>query len=386
MSENTNFEVVGSLDLPLGDGANIVNTGNLAFISDESLGTGGGGLFIIDVSDPQAPSLLSQTPLGLTPDTDIATDVAIAGNLAFLTVSDGETLMDGLAIFDVSEPINPNFLSNVAFDTSVISDIAVDEASSRFISSNPGAETITFGSFADPNAPIVFSTIDIPGGASEVVFTPGGLGLVVGDIGDDPTTQSSTISIVDPISEMIIGSLDFTSDIDGSFDPFGIAVTSDNQFAFVSGGFQSTEIAVFDISDPNNPMFETTVGTAGTQAFGISLVDDLLFVSNPVVSGTPPNFVFDGGFVTVVDVSDPTDPNVVDTADLSPLGTVVDVSAAALDDGTIRAVAVNADFSAVGGSSGGVSVIQPVPEPPAVLGLVVTALVGMLFTRLRQHQ
>ena len=38
MSENTNFGVVGSLDLPLGDGANVVTLGNLAFISDESFG------------------------------------------------------------------------------------------------------------------------------------------------------------------------------------------------------------------------------------------------------------------------------------------------------------------------------------------------------------
>ena len=103
-----------------------------------NFGTGGGGLFIIDVSDPQAPFLLSQTPLGVTPDTDIATDVAIAGDLAFVTVSDGDTLMDGLAIFDVSDPTNPGLLSNVPFDTSVISDIAANEDSNLFVSSNPG--------------------------------------------------------------------------------------------------------------------------------------------------------------------------------------------------------------------------------------------------------
>ena len=89
------------------------------------------------------------------------------------------------------------------------------------------------------------------------------------------------------------------------------------------------------------------------------LVDDQLFVSNPIVEGAAPAFTFDGGFVTIVDVSDPADPEVVESVDLDPLGTVVDVSAVEIGEESFRAVAVNADFSDFDGPPGGVSVIEP---------------------------
>ena len=137
INENSSAVVVGDLELPLGDGSNVVTTGDLAFISDENIGTSGGGLFIIDVSDPDSPSLLSQTSLGTTPEASIATDVAIAGTLAFLTVFDADlappfNLADGLAIFDVSDPDEPEFRSNVPFTTNVVSDIAVNEELNLF--------------------------------------------------------------------------------------------------------------------------------------------------------------------------------------------------------------------------------------------------------------
>ena len=96
----------------------------------------------------------------------------------------------------------------------------------------------------------------------------------------------------------------------------------------------------------------TTVDTAGTQAFGISLADDLLFVSSPAFGDSSSE-----SFVTIVDISNPEKPEVAEIVDLE-LGPVVDISAVALDDDEALAVAVSGDFSAAGGPPGGVSVIE----------------------------
>ena len=358
MSAELNFdvegdaEVVGNLELPFNNGSNVVTTGELAFVSSV------GGLFIIDVSAPDEPELVSQTPL----DTGFsATDVAVSGDLVFLTVDEegGEGLVEGLAVFDVSDPKEPELVSNIEFETTGISDIAVQD--NVFLSSNPDTETLAIGTFNDSGLATLTQTLAIAGGASEVVFAPSGLAVVVGDIG--PTaTQTSTLTIVNPSTAAIVGSLDFTADVGGpgTFDPFGIAVTDDSEFAFVSGGFLASEVAVFDIEEPDEPTFVTKVDIAGTQAFGISLVDDALFVTSPeiVTSPEPEGSTTFDGFVTILDISDPDEPELEEIVPLAPLGAPVDISAVAFYDDEALAVAVSGDFSAAGGPPGGISVIE----------------------------
>jgi len=368
---------IGALELPLGPGANIFTTGDLAFISGEN------ELLAVDLSNSSIPSLLSETPLGATIS---SSDVTIAGTLAFLTVDevedsegdeageDGEAdlgLVAGLAVFDISEPDAPELLSNVPFETSAISNIVVSEEQNLFVANNPDTEELSIGMFSDLGLASLDQTIPISGGASEVIIAPSGLALVAGDIGEDIDTQSSNLTIVDPLSGTIISSLDFTANVDGAFDPFGIAVTPDEDFAFVSGGFVSSEVAVFDIKDPANPSFVTTVETADvttvetaeSQALGISLADDRLFVSNLLEEND-----LNEGFVSVLDVSDPSNPEVDEIIPLSPLDLPVDVSAVTLDDeGIVRAVSVGADLSATGGPPGGVSVIE-IPVADEIFG------------------
>jgi hypothetical protein len=70
--------------------------GNLLFVADNAA-----GMFIYDISSPQAPNLLSQfTNLAL------AADVAVTGNIVYVAAD-----TDGLAILDVTNPANPNLIS-----------------------------------------------------------------------------------------------------------------------------------------------------------------------------------------------------------------------------------------------------------------------------------
>ncbi|MEM9451316.1 MAG: hypothetical protein AAGA75_22650, partial [Cyanobacteria bacterium P01_E01_bin.6] len=277
-----------------------------------------------------------------------------------------EELVEGLAVFDVSNPDAPDLVSNIAFETSGVSDIAVQD--NVFASSNPDTEELAIGTFNDSGEATLSETLDIPGGASEVAFAPNGLAVVVGDIGDERDTQTSSLTLVDVSTGNILGSLDFTGDVDGTFDPFGVAISTDSNFAYVSGGFLANEVAVFNIADPSSPSFVTTVETAGSQAFGISLVGDKLLVSSPDLVTSPEGVTTFDGFVTIVDVSDPANPEVDEVVSLAPLGAPVDTSATGIDADAILAAAVSGDFSAAGGPAGGVSVIEAGGEGGEVAG------------------
>ena len=135
-----------------------------------------------------------------------------------------------------------------------------------------------------------------------------------------------------------MGSVDFTSDIltqTDNYDPFGVVTTPNGKFALISGGFFSDEVVVIDIHNPTQPKFVTSVMTRGGGNFGISLANNLLFVPN-ALNNNPRSEL------AIVDVSDPLAPFVTGAVD--PLGTIVDVSTKVRRDGSILAVAVNADF------------------------------------------
>lgn len=353
--------IQGSLPLAVGDGANVVLQDNLAYVSDENFGITGGGMFIVDVSDPAHPTLLSQTALGSKPQSSIASDIAVNDNLAFVTIHKGDNkppfhLRDGLAVFDVSDPASPQLQSRLPFDAAVISDITVSADHNLFLSSNPTREELNIGLFNNQGLTALVGTMNIPAGASCVAIAPNGDGVVVGDIGANP--QTSSLTLVDPLTQTILGSVDFTNDLPGDFDPFGVAVgtfgegESLREFAFVSGGFNSDELAVIDITNRQAPTFATSIPTGGGLPFGISLVQNFVLTSNALSA-------FPNSHMGIVDVSDPENPVLAATA--GPLAVIVDVSSEEQADGTIIAVAVNADGAAPGTPPGGITVIQVTP-------------------------
>jgi len=106
VSDPTTPNVVGSLD-GLGRARDVAVAGSVAYVATDN------GLRFIDVSDPRSPLLLSSLEMS-------ANNLALAGNLVFVTAWDG-----GLKVVDVSDPDNasivlsfptPKNAANIALD------------------------------------------------------------------------------------------------------------------------------------------------------------------------------------------------------------------------------------------------------------------------------
>jgi len=87
---------MGSVDTP-GAAFDVVVSGNVAYVADDQ-----GGLRMIDVSDPRSPHELGfDTTAGFS-------QLALADRLLYALGG------DGVAIFDVSEPVRPRFVNYLA--------------------------------------------------------------------------------------------------------------------------------------------------------------------------------------------------------------------------------------------------------------------------------
>ena len=185
-----------------------------------------------------------------------------------------------------------------------------------------------------------------------------GGGMFIIDISDPAHPVLSSQTPLGSKPQTILGAVDFTDDLPGNFDPFGVVVgtfegaESTREFAFVSGGFLSDELAVIEITDREAPTFVTSIPTGEGLPFGISLAHNFILTSNALSA-------FPISHVSIVNVKDPENPFLVST--VNPLGVIVDISAQEQEDGTIRAVAVNADGAAPGTPPGGISVISITP-------------------------
>ncbi len=85
------------------------------------VGTAGDGLWILDVSDPAAPSLVGKYD---APDAKNLYDVDVVGSVAYLT-SNGN---DGSFVVDVSDPASPRLLERYGTEDMQVLDVAVDGA------------------------------------------------------------------------------------------------------------------------------------------------------------------------------------------------------------------------------------------------------------------
>jgi hypothetical protein len=104
--EGENFQIIGTHNIPEGQGKDIEVHGNYAYVSF------GGGLVIVDISDPTKPRRVGTVDCGgghdiaLSPDATIA---YLASDSSLGDCGDGQ----GTAIIDVSSKSRPKFLSAI---------------------------------------------------------------------------------------------------------------------------------------------------------------------------------------------------------------------------------------------------------------------------------
>ena len=143
------------------------------------------GLTVFDVSDPAAPSVIGYFgPAGLE-------GMALVGDTLYIT-----NLFGGLFTVDVSEPDNPELLDEID-GLGTAWDIAVS-GSVGYISD--GQDGVVVVDLSDPDAPVLSGAVDVGGGVQDIALSgdalyaaAGGVGVVVLDVSDPLNPSITTI-------------------------------------------------------------------------------------------------------------------------------------------------------------------------------------------------
>jgi hypothetical protein len=208
--------------------------GDYAYVAN-----GGGGLAIINISDPTNPGL----PVYSNTENDAWRSVYVSGDYAYVIIQD-----KGLAIIDISNPINPrspiyrDLPSKIAYDVHVSEDYAYVAYS---VFGNPGGlAIINISDPTNPGTPIYRETHDSTTG----VYIDGDFAYVT-----DLQRGLAIINISDPTNP----GTPIYSSISG--ERSGVYVSGD--YAYVASGERG--LAIINISDPTNPGSPIYIETNG---------------------------------------------------------------------------------------------------------------------------
>ncbi|MBK8904573.1 MAG: hypothetical protein IPM53_25570 [Anaerolineaceae bacterium] len=248
--------------------------GHFAFVTG-----GGGGLQIIDVTNPETP--IKIVDYGRWQDPSLG--VIVKENIAYVIGEDGR-----LRLFDVSDPGSPTDLGKYEMVGSA-EDITIVE---KIVYIADGGGGLRLIDVSDPTAPVEVGFFDTLGSAEEIAvngnivyITDGGSfpGFVAGGGG------IRLIDISDPVAVAEIGYFDT------SHMARDIEVVED--IAYVADW--GVDLRLVDVSDPANP---TQLGSFDNV---VHLANDLAVVGNVV-------YIAGGGGLRLVDVSNPQSPSEMD--------------------------------------------------------------------------
>ena len=137
---NLEYKQLGSYPINTGSAVGIAVSGNTVFVADEWA-----GLLILNVSDPSNPQLLSNYTAG----SGYAEGVAVSGNTVF--VANGRA---GLLILNVSDPSNPQLLSHYTAGSGDANGVAVS-GNTVFVAN--GRAGLSILNVSDPSNPQLLS-------------------------------------------------------------------------------------------------------------------------------------------------------------------------------------------------------------------------------------
>ena len=340
-------QLVSSLVMPgYGAGALAVN-GKYAYVAAN-------GLYVVDISNPQNPKVLSCVVSGISIDwllvdgnylyfrgpgcqvADISnpeSPVILGGleleNAFDAAVSHSRVYVadDDLQVIDVSHPHDPPIVGGVGLPGSSF-DVAVNGTFAYIAAGGSGLQVVDA---AVPQNPVIAGGMDTPGNALGIAFfesrayiADGGAGLQVIDVADpwnpqyvggvdspgtaqdvavangyaylvdqNGTAGSLLIIDIDPANP---NGLEIVGSVGWFGEAYGVAVSSTH--AFVAN--QTGSLEVIDISNPWSPQ---VVGGAGVGcARGVAIQDEYVYVAN-------------WGSLLVLDATNPSSPQHVGTVD-----------------------------------------------------------------------
>ena len=216
-----------------------------------------------------------------------ANNVDVKGDFAYVAAGAA-----GLQVVDVSDPVLPVIVASLdtpgnANDVKVVGNTA-------FVAD--GSSGLQLVDVTDPSSPMSIGAVDTPGVAQDVVVR-GSLAYVAdGDAG---------LQIIDLTVRSILGTVDTPGTAAGVDVDTSIAVVAD----------RGTGILVMDISVPTNPFIVGGVDTGDAFDVVLNSDDDFAFVAE----GSSNSF-------TSVDISNPADPFIRATTDITLGGILRDVA------------------------------------------------------------
>jgi hypothetical protein len=249
----------------LGSVVDVEVSGDIAYLADSF-----GGLQVLDLSDPEQPSVVSTFD---SPGSTRGQGVFVAE--PYLYLADGK----GVRILDISDPTAPEELGfydtlGFALDLQVVGDMA-------YVAAREGGFYI--GNFADPANPEHVSRI-FDAGTDHVldVLVSGGYAYVAME-----GQGLRIVDVSDPANPAVVGSLDT--------EGMAEAVDLDGNLLYLADG--EAGVKAIDVSDPAAPQQIGAFDTPGyAQDVAKARLEDQLYVS-------------DGSsrFLLVLDVSDPSE-------------------------------------------------------------------------------
>jgi len=318
IKDPANPKIIGSIDTP-GEANGVAVFGETAYVADwES------GLQIIDVTDPANPKIIGSVD---TPGE--AKGVAVFGGTAYVADRDS-----GLQIIDVSNPAKPRIISSVDTPEYAVGIAISGNGTVAYVADFYSLQIIDV---SDPTNPqiIGWTTAD-----AQDVAVAGATAYVAGFY-----NGLQIIDVNDPANPQIIGSADTPG--------YGSGVAVSGTTAYIADG-ESGYLQIIDISDPAKPRIIGSVGTPGA-AVGVA------------VSGTTAYVAALGSGLQIIDVSNPTRFQMINTGLIATPGVAQDVAVY----GTTAYVAAMADMGVSG--SGGLHIIDiSNPAKPNILGSFVT--------------
>lgn len=229
--------IVSSIDTPgYATSVTLSGDGTIAYVADNT-----SGLQIIDVSDPTVPTILASinTPRN-------ATRVTLSADGTKVFMADGYA---GLRIIDVSDPAVPIILASIntpGYAEGVA--LSADDTKAYVADGNLGLLIIDM---SDLTTVTILSSVNTPGNAENVVLSADGTKAYVAD----NVSGLQIIDVSNPAVPTILASID-TPDY-----TLSVVLSADGTKAFMAD--VSSGLQVIDVSDSTVPTILTSINTPG---------------------------------------------------------------------------------------------------------------------------
>jgi hypothetical protein len=279
--------------------ADVVASGNYAYLST----AGGTGVYIYDVSNPDAPTLVSHYPGGSKME-----GIQVSNGVGYFGSDSG----GGIHIVSLSDPTHPTLITKITstlggYDT--VHDLTYDGAGHLFVPDYCNSKSVQVWNVSNPSAPLLRTTLQGTDSICVHDVTVNGNRLYMAGWGG--TLDIWDITNIDTQAPTLLGS--FNSGVHSQ----DVSLSADGHYLFCPREAHPPvqpgpgDVRVFDVSNPSSV---TMVADLDEASLGIS-------ASSPSTSKVMGNLLFVAWYqngLAIFDITDPTHPVFVGNYDTWP--------------------------------------------------------------------